>query len=76
MTTDKLLNTETAHLVTMANDIATNLGFQDDADEKVADHINRFWAPRMRGLLLEYANNDGQGLSDALIPALQKLRTE
>jgi len=76
MTTNKMHNTETAHLVTMANDIAANLAFQDDADEKVADHINRFWAPRMRSLLLEYASGDGQGLSDALKPALPKLRTE
>ena len=67
-------NRETHHLVSMANDIAANLGFQGDADERVADHINRFWAPRMRGLLLDYAENDGQGLSDALKPALKMLR--
>ena len=65
---------ETAHLVTMANDIAINLSFHEDADERIADHINRFWAPRMRGLLLEYAAGGGQGLSDALVPALGKLR--
>lgn len=76
MTTDSLLNTETAHLVTMANDIAANLDFQDEAAEKIADHINRFWAPRMRRLLLEYARDGGDGLSDTLIPALEMLRTE
>ena len=75
MTTENPLDTETAHLVSMANDIAANLDFQDEAAEKIADHINRFWAPRMRRLLLEYASDDGQGLSDALKPALQKLRT-
>ena len=58
----------------MANDIAANLSFHGDADEKIADHINRFWAPRMRGLLLEYAASNGQGLSAALLPALKKLR--
>lgn len=62
------------HLVSMANDIAANLSFQAGADEKIADHINRFWAPRMRGLLLDYAANGGQGLSDALLPALDKLQ--
>mgnify|MGYP001820062620 CR=1 FL=1 len=76
MKTDQTLDTETAHLVSMANDIAANLGFQEEPAEKIADHINRFWAPRMRRLLLEYASNNGQGLSDTLRPALQKLRTE
>ena len=74
MTTENTLDTETAHLVSMANDIAVNLEFQDEAAEKIADHINRFWAPRMRRLLLEYASNDGQGLTYALKPALRKLR--
>ena len=75
MTTENPLDTETAHLVAMANDIAANLDFQDEAAEKIADHINRFWAPRMRRLLLEYASDDGQHLSDALKPALPRLRT-
>ena len=69
-----MTNTETAHLVSMANDIAANLGFHADADEKIADHINRFWAPRMRRLLLDYAKTDGAQLSEAVLPALKKLR--
>ena len=69
-----MANREINHLVSMANDIAANLSFQANADAKVADHINRFWAPRMRGLLLEYAANDGEGLSEALLPALDKVR--
>jgi formate dehydrogenase subunit delta len=69
-----MANREINHLVSMANDIAANLSFQTNADAKIADHINRFWAPRMRGLLLEYAANDGEGLSDALLPALDKVR--
>ena len=69
-----MVNTETEHLVSMANDIAANLSFQADADDRIADHINRFWAPRMRKLLLEYAANDGADLSDELLPALKKLR--
>ena len=68
-----MANTETSHLVSMANDIAANLAFQGDAGERTADHINRFWAPRMRQLLHEYAENDGRGLSEALLPALSKL---
>ena len=69
-----MANAEMKHLVSMANDIAANLSFQAGADEKIADHINRFWAPRMRGLLLEYAASGGQDLSDALLPALDKLQ--
>jgi hypothetical protein len=69
-----MVNTETAHLVSMANDIAANLSFQAGAEERIADHINRYWAPRMRKLLLEYAASDGQDLSAALLPALEKLR--
>jgi formate dehydrogenase subunit delta len=69
-----MANTETTHLVSMANDIAANLSFQGDASDKIADHINRFWAPRMRHLLIEYAADDGQGLSEALLPALEKIR--
>ena len=74
MTHENSINRETTHLVSMANDIAANLCFHADADERIADHINRFWAPRMRTLLLEYAAGNGQGLSEALLPALVKLR--
>ena len=59
----------------MANDIAVNLKLHADADERIADHINRFWAPRMRKLLLEYAGAHGQGLSEHLLPALRMIRT-
>jgi formate dehydrogenase subunit delta len=74
MASNKAVTREVAHLVSMANDIAVNLSFHADADEKIADHINRFWAPRMRALLLEYAAGGEQDLSEALLPALSKLR--
>jgi formate dehydrogenase subunit delta len=69
-----MANNETSHLVSMANDIAANLSFQAQADEKIADHINRFWAPRMRQRLLEYAAGNGEDLSKALLPALAMIR--
>lgn len=74
MASNKVVTREVAHLVSMANDIAVNLSFHADADEKIADHINRYWAPRMRALLLEYAAGGEQDLSEALLPALSKLR--
>lgn len=74
MVAGKAVTGETAHLVSMANDIAINLSLHADADDRIADHINRFWAPRMRRLLLEYAAGGGQDLSETLLPALNKLR--
>jgi len=68
-----MARTETDHLVAMANDIAANLGFQADADARIAAHIQRFWAPRMRSLLIEHAASDGHGLSETLLSALEKL---
>jgi formate dehydrogenase subunit delta len=65
---------ETEHLVSMANDIAANLGFHADADERIADHLRRFWAPRMRNILMGYADDGGKGLSENLVAALDKLR--
>ena len=70
-----MANSEISHLITMANDIAANLSFQDEAEERIADHINRFWAPRMRKLLIEYAADKGEGLSDSLVAALGKIRS-
>jgi formate dehydrogenase subunit delta len=69
-----MASSEIAHLLKMANDIAANLSFQSNTDERIADHINRFWAPRMRDLLIEYAASNGEGLSAALLPAVKKLR--
>jgi hypothetical protein len=70
----KMANDETAHLVSMANDIAANLRLHVDADERISDHIKKYWTPRMRGLLLEYADSDGGDFSEYLQGAVQKLR--
>jgi formate dehydrogenase subunit delta len=69
-----MVNRETEHLVAMANDIAANLSFHADADERIANHIRSFWAPRMRNLLLDYAAGNGEGLSPEMAGALEKLR--
>jgi len=74
MSASETVSREVEHLVSMANDIAINLSFHDDSSERIADHINRFWAPRMRSLLLEYASGGGEGLSEYMLPALSKLR--
>lgn len=69
-----MASTEIDHLLKMANDITDNLRFHADADVRIADHIKRFWAPRMRNLLIEYAKNDGQDLSETLLSAVLILR--
>ncbi len=69
-----MANKETTHLVSMANDIAANLSFHADADERIANHIRSFLAPRMRNLLLDYAAGNGEGLSPEMAGALEKLR--
>lgn len=56
-------------MVHLVNQIA--LFFQayphDEAVAGVADHIKRFWPPRMRDQLFEYAAAGGPGLH-ALVP--------
>ena len=57
---------ETAHLVAMANDIASF--FDSEPDKKVAVegmrfHISRFWEPRMRREILAHLETGGAGLS-------------
>jgi formate dehydrogenase subunit delta len=64
---------EIDNLVKMANQIADNLVFQDDAVERTADHLRRFWAPSMRQQLLDYSAAGGDGLKPAARAAVQRL---
>tara|TARA_B110000908_G_scaffold102750_1_gene121089 strand:+ start:680 stop:916 length:237 start_codon:yes stop_codon:yes gene_type:complete len=54
----------TLHLIEMANQIALNLTHgkeQLECISEIANHIQRFWAPSMRGQLIEQvAQNDPQ----------------
>lgn len=63
MSPDKLVHT--------ANQIA---GFfntlpHEDAAARVADHINKFWEPRMRRQLFEHMDEGGQGLDQSVMKA-------
>jgi formate dehydrogenase subunit delta len=64
---------EVDQLVKMANQIADNFSFHDDAVDRLADHIQRFWAPSMRKELNRYASAGGGGLKPAVHEALQRL---
>ena len=63
-------------LVAMANDIAAFFAAEPDANSastKVADHLRRFWAPRMREQLLAYVRTGGDGLAPLARSAVERL---
>ncbi len=68
-----MTDNEIAHLLSMAEDITVNLSFHADAEARIADHLKRFWAPRMRDLLLTYAEKHPAELSEVLRTAVGKL---
>lgn len=63
-----------ANLVTMANQIGTFFASYPDPEEasaEIANHLQRFWAPRMREQL--YAHIDeagGEGLAPLVLTAV------
>jgi formate dehydrogenase subunit delta len=67
---------DASRLVAMANDIAAF--FQGEAgpataSTRVAEHLKRFWAPRMRQQLIAYVGAGGEGLSPVALGAVQLL---
>lgn len=67
------------HLVQMANRIATFFDAMPDREEAVegvAQHIRKFWEPRMRRTLLTHVRAHGeQGLHPLLAQALRSRET-
>ena len=53
------------HLVEMVNEIAAFFVGEEPgkAAENVANHLRRYWDPRMRRQIVEHAGNGGEGLS-------------
>ena len=54
-------------LVAMANDIANYFGAEPDhaaAAAGVANHLRRFWEPRMRQKIIAHLGAGGAGLSE------------
>jgi formate dehydrogenase subunit delta len=64
-------------LVYMANQIAKFFAPQGDADAiaGTADHLRKFWDPRMRSLILEHLAAGGAGLDPIARAAVEQLRT-
>ena len=53
------------HLVEMVNEIAAFFAAEDPerGAENVANHLRRYWDPRMRRQIVEHARGGGDGLS-------------
>lgn len=62
-------------LVKMANQIAENFSFHDDAVERTLDHLKRFWAPTMHRKIAEFEAAGGDGLNPTARAAVQRLAT-
>ncbi len=65
------------HLVQMANDIAHFFASEPkhaDAVAGIANHIQRFWDPRMRRQIMAHLDSGGDGLEDSVREALARLR--
>ena len=62
-------------LVMMANQIVKNLAVngEERAVSAAADHISRFWEPRMRSLIGEHLAHGGAGLDPMAVKALETL---
>lgn len=63
-------------MVMMTNQIAIFFASQpgDDQAQRVADHINDFWEPRMRQQLLDYMASGGQGLEPLVLAAAARIK--
>jgi formate dehydrogenase subunit delta len=64
------------NLIKMANDIGNF--FQAESDRElavngIADHLRRFWDPRMRREIIDYCQKDGQQLAELVREAVARL---
>jgi len=67
-------NNELQTLVKMANQIAANFSFQDDAVDKTVNHLQRFWAPALRQQMIEHVAAGGDDLSELALQAAKRLK--
>lgn len=65
-------------LVYMANQIGKFFahGPEEEAIFNTADHLKKFWDPRMRKAILEYAEAGGDGLQPIVLKAVRSLSLE
>lgn len=62
-------------MVHMANQIALFFASypREDAIAGVADHLRKFWEPRMRKQIIEYVAQGGAGLHEVALEAVKRL---
>jgi formate dehydrogenase subunit delta len=66
-------------LISMANQIGDffNGASPESAPRDVANHLKRYWDPRMRTQIIQYyEERHGSGLSDVALGAIAQLRAE
>lgn len=63
-------------LVTMANQIGTFFSSQKHSDPvaQIADHLSKFWDPRMRANIIAYMRDGGDGLLPQVRQAVATLK--
>ncbi|MSP04384.1 MAG: formate dehydrogenase [Acetobacteraceae bacterium] len=63
-------------LVMMANQIGAFFASQKNGDAVLAtaDHLQKFWEPRMRALILAHLATGGAGLDPVVRDAVSRLR--
>jgi formate dehydrogenase subunit delta len=64
-------------LILMANQIGKFFRSQgrDQAVPGIADHIKKFWDPRMRSAILAHVDSGGAGLDPDVLKAVEALKT-
>ena len=65
-------------LAAMANQIADYFRTFPEAEAApgVADHIAKFWAPKMRGQLIDFAEGGTSGLDELALKAVEILKVQ
>lgn len=66
-------------LVTMANDIARYFACEPDREagvEAVADHLRKFWTPRMREQIVVHLSAEDSGLDALSRSAVERLAAD
>ena len=63
------------HMVHMANQIAQFFASypHDEAVADIADHLKKFWEPRMRRQIADYVAAEGGGLHPLMVEAVRTL---
>ena len=69
------MHNDNSHLVKMANQIAMSFRLKPEEQALVstANHIKRFWDPRMKAKMAEHLAHGGAGLDPLALKAVQQV---